>query len=289
MRVTLFRLCVVLAAALLACPVAAQPEPSPPKDEGAFVNYVAGRLARVSGAKVEPAERLSLNLSAADGSHLLTANLDRVWSACQRVRERCATFVDEYVASISSMIEERSRPPEKEALRIIIRPKSYLETMKGQDPAKALLARPFVGDLAMTLVIDGARSIRSAQRQDLDRLKLSVDEAFEIAKQNLRTRELKPLDAVLKPITGRAIGYLEENAYESSRLLFHEDWKRYAGQIGTLIVAIPATNYLIYGSGANPEATEVLRAFALEVARKSQRPLSPLVFRWKPEGWEIVR
>lgn len=120
-------------------------------------------------------------------------------------------------------------------------------------------------------------------------LKLSVDEAFEIAKQNLRTRELKPLDAVLKPITGRAIGYLEENAYESSRLLLHEDWKRYAGEIGTLIVAIPTTNFLIYGSGANPEATEALRAFALEVARKSERPLSPLVFLWRPQGWEIVR
>ena len=282
-------LCVVLAAAFCGRPVAAQPDPSPPKDEGAFVSYVAGRIARVSGTKVVPAERLSLNVSATDGSPLLTANLDRVWSACQRVRERCAAFVDEYVASIASMIEERSRPPEKEALRIIIRPKSYLETAKSEDPAKALLVRPFVGDLAMTLVIDGARSIRSAQRQDLDRLKLSVDEAFEIAKQNLRTRELKPLDAVLKPITGRAIGYLEESAYESSRLILHEDWKRYAGETGTLIVAIPGTNFLIYGSGANPEATDALRAFALEVARKSQRPLSPLVFLWRPQGWEIVR
>jgi uncharacterized protein YtpQ (UPF0354 family) len=289
MRATLFRLWVVLAAALFACPVAAQPDPSPPRDEGAFVKYVAGRIARVSGTKVEPADRLSLNVSATDGSPLLTANLDRVWSACQRLRERCAAFVDEYVASVSSMIDERSRPPQKEALRIIIRPKSYLESVKGDDAAHAPLARPFMGDLAAVLVIDGASSLRSAQREDLAALKLSEDEAFELAKQNLRTRELKPLDAVLKPITGKAIGYLEENAYESSRLLLHEDWKKYAGEVGTLIVAVPATNFLIYGSGANPEATGALRALALDVARKSQRPLSPLLFRWRPQGWEIVR
>jgi uncharacterized protein YtpQ (UPF0354 family) len=267
--------------------IAAQQNESPPRQETDFAKYVAKRISRASGVKVESVGRLSLRLSTPDGSDLLTANLDRVWAACERVRDRCEAFVDEYVAGIASVVAERSRPLQKEALRIAVRPKAYLAS-KGQDPAKSPVVRPLVGDLGMVLVVDGVRSIRSAQRDDLKTLKLSEDEAFEIARQNLRTRELKPLRSVLKPISGKAIGYLDESAYESSRLVLHEDWRSYASEIGNLVVAIPSTNFLVYGNGANAEAVDALRAFALEAARKSQRPLSPLVFRWKPQGWEVV-
>ena len=59
-----------------------------------------------------------------------------------------------------------------------------------------------------------------AQRRDLEKLNVSEAEAFDIGKANLKT-ELKPLRSVLKPIQGQTIGYLEENAYESSRLVPH--------------------------------------------------------------------
>jgi uncharacterized protein YtpQ (UPF0354 family) len=273
---------------VFACAVT-QPSQSPPRNQAEFVRDVADRISQSSRTKVEVEGPLSLRVLKPDGEYLLTANLDRIWSACERIPERCAIFVDEYVGGISSFLVERSGPAEKETLRITVRLRSYLETIKKRDGARAPVILPFVGDLAFALVVDSARSIRSAQRQDLEELKLSEDEAFELAKNNLRTRELKPLETVLKPITGQTIGLLQENAYESSRLVLHEDWKPYAtSRGGDLIVAVPATDILVYGSGATPLAVDVLRTFALNLATKSPRPLSPLVLRWKPDGWEVL-
>jgi len=69
MRAILFGLWIVLAAAFCACAVAAQPDPSPPTDEGAFVKYVAGRIARASGVKVEQAERLGTGHAVLQARH----------------------------------------------------------------------------------------------------------------------------------------------------------------------------------------------------------------------------
>jgi uncharacterized protein YtpQ (UPF0354 family) len=127
-----------------------------------------------------------------------------------------------------------------------------------------------------------------AHKRDLEALKLSETEAFDAAKANLAT-DLKPLASVLKPVVGKSIGYLEEHAYDSSRLVLHDEWRQLANDLGgSLIVAVPTTSVLLYGSGATAEAVDAMRTFALNVGRKSQRPLSPLVFRWTSEGWEVV-
>jgi len=268
-------------------PAAAQAE-SPARSEAEFAKSIAERIARATGAKVEPAGRLSLRLSK-EGAEPLVANLDRIWSACQRVPDRCAAFSDEYVAGVASVVAERTRPPERQALRLAVRPKAFLEMPKSGDAAKSPIVRPYLGDLALVLVFDGGRTIHSASARDLDTLKLTEAEAISLARQNLLARELKPLQDVLKPISGNAIGYLEENAYESSRMVLHDEWKAYAEQIGgNLVIAVPATHVLLYGKGDTSAAVAALRGLAAEVARKNQRPLSTMVFRWQPDGWEVV-
>jgi len=273
--------------ALFACCAAAQQPPT--ADEAEFGRYMAERIEAATGAKVEPgADALQLRVSKA-GGQTLVANLDRIWSACQRVRERCSAFADEYVRGLASIIAEQMRPPAREALRLAVRPTEYLRVMEGAEPAKRPIMRPYLGDLVVALVLDGERTVGTASRSDLEKLALDEEQAFELARQNLRTRELRPLMLVLKPIKGNAIGYLDENAYESSRMLLHEDWKPYVESIGgNLIVAVPATHILIYGRGDSSEAIAAVRGLAREMARKNQRPLSTLVFRWQPAGWEIV-
>ena len=198
-------------------------------------------------------------------------------------------MVEEYVAGAASIVADRTRAPQREALRVVVRPKDYLRLMQRPDRDKAPIVRPYIGDLAIALVFDGAQTVTSAGRTDLHALKLDEEQAFGLARQNLRTRELAPLHAVLKPIAGTAIGHLDENNYESSRLVLHEDWKPFVDQIGgNLIVAVPATHVLLYGRGDSAEAVDALRALARDVVRTNPRPLSTLVFRWQPAGWEIV-
>jgi uncharacterized protein YtpQ (UPF0354 family) len=254
-----------------------------------FVKYLADRIAAAAGVRVEPGDRpLTLRVLKADGEYLLSANLDRIRTGCERVQERCAAFVAEYVAGVSSAISERLKPVEKTSLRIAVRPTSYLASASQAQQVEAPVTRPFIGDLSLVLVVDGARTLRVANKKDLETLRLSEPEAFDTGRANLAA-DLKPLASVLKPIVGKSIGFLEEHAYESSRLVFHDEWRQLATDVGSLIVAVPTTNVLLYGSGSTPEGVDALRTFALNVARKSQRPLSPLIFRWTAQGWEVVQ
>jgi uncharacterized protein YtpQ (UPF0354 family) len=269
------------------CPAGAQE--TPPRDEVGFVKYMADRIAASAGVRVEQGDRpLTLRVLKADGEYLLSANLDRIRTACDRVQERCAAFVDEYVAGVSSAVTERLKPLEKTSLRIAVRPASYLASATQAQQVEPPVTRPFIGDLSLVLVVDGVRTLRMAHKKDLDVLKLSEPEAFDAARANLAT-DLKPLTSVLKPIVGKSIGFLEEHAYESSRLVFHEEWRQFATDLGgSLIVAVPTTSVLIYGSGATAESIDALRTFAHNVARKSQRPLSLSLFRWTAQGWEVI-
>lgn len=279
----------LLLAALMQFHPARSQDSTPPADEAGFVKYMAERISRSTGTRVETADRLSLRVLKSDGEYLLSANLHRIWAACERVRERCADFVQEYVSGVSSAVVERLKPVKKTSLRIAVRPTAYLETASQIQKVEAPIVRAFAGDLSLVLVVDGVRTLRMANQKDLQTLKLSEEEAFAAAKANL-VSDLKPLRSVLKPIVGKSIGFLEEHAYESSRLVLHEEWRELAAQLGgSLIVAVPTTNVLLYGSGASAEAVDALRTFALNVGRKSQRPLSPLIFRWTAQGWAVVK
>src|SRR4051812_18258842 len=96
---------------------------APPRDEAGFVKYMADRIAAAADVRVEPGERpLTLRVLKVDGEYVLSANLDRIRTGCERVQERCAAFVAEYVAGVSSGITERLKPVEKTSLRIAVRP-----------------------------------------------------------------------------------------------------------------------------------------------------------------------
>lgn len=270
-------------------PAVAQPIPVPTSGEDEFVAHMAGRIARATGVRVEQPASLTLKLSS-DGKEILTAHLGRLWAACQRVEEKCPDFAARYVAGVASAVREQARPLDKEALRITVRPITYVESIDQGEPETAPITREFVGDLVMVLVVDGARTIRPASRSDLDALKLTEDEAFDVAKDNLRKRELKPLKAVLKTVSGKTIERLEENAYESSRLVLHEDWREYVDKVGgNLIVTVPSANLLLYGIGQTLDQVDAMGTLAREAARKSARPLSTTIFRWSYSGWQVLR
>ena len=52
---------------------------------------------------------------------------------------------------------------------------------------------------------------------------------------------------------------------------------------------LPAPNVLLYSGETSAGALDALRNYGLEVARKSPRPLSPLLIRWTPGGWEEIK
>lgn len=148
--------------------------------------------------------------------------------------------------------------------------------------------RPFVANLVEVVVLDFPTAIRPLDTADLKTLAVSSDEAFALGAANLRS-SLKPFPELEERSEEQSLRYLNDNEYESSRLLLHQDWSGIAKRLdGELIVAAPAYDLVIYGRGGNRAAVNALRTLARDLARRAERPLSQSVFRWTQGGWQEI-
>ena len=269
---------------LAACPsVRAQ---SVPKGEAAFTEYVATQLRRaIRGATVEVKSPLTLELAG------LQANLDRIFAFCNRNTAGCASEVANYVKGVAQVYQDRSAPPSKTAVRVVVRTKAYLAATEATMPKEGpkLQPRPLAGDLVMLPALDEPRMIRMLDERDNAALGLSADEVFKLGLDNLR-KQLKPLMSVAKVAQADQIGQLSGDAYHSSRLALFESWSPLAKvHGGKLIVAVPATDMVLYVGDDSPKAIDALRTLAKTAAARAPAPLSSELLRWTPQRWEAVR
>jgi uncharacterized protein YtpQ (UPF0354 family) len=116
---------------------------------------------------------------------------------------------------------------------------------------------------------------------------LSADEAREVAQGNLR-KELGPMKA--SPARAGQLGQMAGHPYELSRLLLPEGWAELAqAQGGVLLVALPTTDLLLYAGEDTQQAIDALRSLAKENMARAPNPLTDLILRWTPKGWQPVR
>jgi uncharacterized protein YtpQ (UPF0354 family) len=253
-----------------------------PKGEAAFTDYVAGQMRReLKGAKVEVKGPLTL---AVDD---LQANLDRIYAYCNKDAQGCRHTISNYVKSIVQVRNSQGVPLSKDAVRIVVRTSAYVKAAAAQK-AK-VLPRPLAGELVMLPALDTPRMIRILAEKDNQEFGLSSDEVFKLGLVNLRA-QLKPLMQVAKVAQAGQIGYLNGDAYHSSRLALHESWSPLAkAQGGKLIVAAPATDTVLYIGDDTALAIDAFRTLVKTVLSRSPSPLSGELLRWTPERWEVVR
>jgi hypothetical protein len=58
---------------------------------------------------------------------------------------------------------------------------------------------------------------------------------------------------------------------------------------GKLIVAVPASDMLLYVGDDSPKAIEALRLLVKNATTRAPAPLSSELLRWTPQRWEVVR
>src|SRR5262245_6599363 len=115
-----------------------------PKGEAAFTDYVAAQLRRaLRGATVEVKGPLTLKVGE------LQANLDRVFAFCNRNSSGCANEISNYVKGVVQIQKDRTAPPSKEAVRVVVRTKAYVTDTLSLPKAPKLQPRPLVGGLVM--------------------------------------------------------------------------------------------------------------------------------------------
>lgn len=273
----------VSAIVLSACAQTPTPAPALPQDEAGFTREVAARLQR---AMPKTSVEVRAPLTIAVGSS--RATLDRIHDFCRREPASCSSEVDRYVAGIEEAGRLVDAPPAREDVRVVVRTADYMAAARAALGEDAPLARPIAGDLFAMTVLDGPSTIRSAGKSVRDALGLTQDELHALGIRNLR-RTLPPLSEVARPSRPGTIGNVAGDAYESSRLLLHEDWSPLASaQGGVLVVAVPAKDVVLYVGEDSAAAVDALRTLAKQVARQTPAPLSDLVLRWTPDGWVVV-
>jgi uncharacterized protein YtpQ (UPF0354 family) len=255
------------------------------KGKAAFTEYVAAQFRREIGDAVVVKGPLRLAIGG------MQANLDRIFVYCGQNSTGCEREISNYVEGIAQAIKDRTAPPTRETVRVIVRTREYVAAAWAAMPkdARKLQPRELAGGLVMLPAIDMPRTIRSATLGDSEALGLSTDEVFELGLVNLRA-QLKPLMEVAKVAQSGQIGHFSSDIYDSSRLALHESWSPLAkAQGGKLIVAVPATNAVLYIGDDAPFAIDAFRLLVKNVWGRTANPLSTVLLRWTPTRWEVVR
>jgi uncharacterized protein YtpQ (UPF0354 family) len=147
----------------------------------------------------------------------------------------------------------------------------------------------YLGDTHIRLVFDGGQSLQSATPKDLERLKLTPEEALGVAVQNLRRMygapEARPWSGGLMQVQGGSPDLA------SSYFLDREFW------LGVLrehpegiVVAVPQRGGLLFGSAGDEEAIDELR-FGLAALYSGSRGtrVSSALYLFKNGRWSIFQ
>jgi uncharacterized protein YtpQ (UPF0354 family) len=255
-----------------------------PADKAAFTEFVAGQLRRqpLAGQAVTVKEPLTLEVGG------LQANLDRVFSFCRTNAEQCQTEIDRYGKSVAQVIKDMNAPPEKDAVRLAVRPIAYVQQMKSAVGA-SVQTWPLTDDLVIIPMLDSSRTSRTLAQTDFKQLGLNPEQVYQLGRANL-DRTLQPLMKQARVAKSGQIGQLSGDAYESSRLALHDSWVPLVeAQAGVLIVAAPAKDAVFYIGEDTPQAIDALRTLVKNVMRKVPNPLSASLLRWTKAGWEPVQ
>lgn len=274
-------LALALAAVPLMTSAAAQQIPS---DPAAFTEFVAAQLRKeaLGGQAVTIKGPLTLKAGA------MQANLDRVFGFCRANANACQEEIDRYTRGVAQVIKDMNAPPQKEAVRLAVRPSSYAQQAASMS-GKAIQARPLAGELLIMPVLDSPRTTRSLSEEDFKKLGLTADQVYQLGQANLNAT-LKPLMSQARVAKHGQIGQVAGDPYEASRLALHDSWAPLAeAQGGVLIVAAPAKDAVFYIGEDAPQAIDALRTLANDLIRKAPNPLSTELLRWTKTGWSPVR
>jgi hypothetical protein len=147
----------------------------------------------------------------------------------------------------------------------------------------------YLGDMHLRLVFDGDRRVQSALPDDLDRLRLSPEEALLLAVDNLRRRYGRP---VAEPWSG-GLMQVHGNAPElnSSYFLDRAFWlEQLRASPAGIVAAVPGRGGLVFARADDDTAVETLRfgAAALFASSDATR-ISSGLYLFKDGHWSVFQ
>ncbi len=259
-----------------------------PKSAPAFTKFMARFIQQaVPEAKVQIIGRLRLDVEMPRDGH--TTDLHNIYNACQRDRDNCAAEVTYFVAQSVQVYRAADIQPTRDKLRIVVRPSAYMAMIRANPKRDKPIATPLVGDYWTIAVIDAPTSITYMDENDLPGVALTSKAAFALASKNTRLRLHQSLQEELRK--GPCRGIMGGDDYTASIVAFPDLWADAATHKchGNLLIAIPATDVIVYSDGSKPGAISEIANYADRIMAKDGKPFSDAVFRWTPKGWVLAQ
>jgi uncharacterized protein YtpQ (UPF0354 family) len=147
----------------------------------------------------------------------------------------------------------------------------------------------YIGDMHIRLVFDGGQTLQSASPNDLERLRLTPEEALDVAVKNLRrvygNPTATPYSGGLMQVQGMAPDLA------SSYFLDREFWLDVQrGHPEGVVAAVPQRGGLVFASAKDPEALDVLRFSAAALYAGAQgRRVSSALYLFKDGHWSVFQ
>jgi len=147
----------------------------------------------------------------------------------------------------------------------------------------------YLGDMHIRLVFDGGQSLQSASPRDLERLRLSPEDALDLAVSNLRRvyggPTATPWSGGLMQVQGRAADL------SSSYFLDREFWKGLQREHPDgIVAAVPRRGGLVYAPASDESALAALRfsVAALHAGGDGTR-ISSALYLFKDGHWSVFQ
>ena len=220
------------------------------------------------------------------GKDAITVSLDRLRDFCsvndaESCRNEEMTFA-KGVREMASIDYAVTRPQ----LRIVVRDADYaagVVAIGKQKLGQEVYSVPLAPGIAIILAADFPNTVRMVTARDLKDLGLDRDAAVSLATdQVLKTLPPIPTIDELKKNWVVINGY----DYGAAMLLRPERWRALAEATGgKLFVAVPADNEVVIGVIEPGAPLAKVRELVSEAYSTASRGISPIVYRWSPNGW----
>jgi hypothetical protein len=279
-----------LALLLLAFFLAAKPTGAVTAGGGpeGFTAFIARRLQEAAPHTQFHIEGpLRLTAKTPSGDHDLY--LDRIYSACLRDHDGCVETMRTFVEDVAIRYENPEPKLTRKALRVVVRDQAYFDQMKavmadhGGPPAVSL-----PGDNWLIVAADLPTTIKLPPQDELKGLGLTVDQALEVGERNMAAQMRRQIRAAVDS-DHSGVQMISGDPYTSSLFAFPELWTPLAASFqGKLLVAMPATDVMLFGDGAAPGMARKIANTARTVMVHDDHPLSLRVFQWSEHGWTPI-
>jgi len=213
---------------------------------------------------------------------------------CYVIPGICDRAVHEYIQARARELQSLHNPADRNRMMAFLALRAALASGKGPGigdatDRKGEVVRGFVGNLMEVCRLDRLAKWDRDLETDVSDVDPASDAGLVQCNRQTKIAVGAMGDAYRMPNTTDGVGIVRGDDYESSRLLFVDEWRPLALSLGGLLVAAPASNIIIFSKDTGDGSVQVLLERAKAIKTWSGNlGLSGSVLRWSEGGWVLA-